>query len=94
MSYIDRMVTVEVISEKFNLPICEVYNALIKVPSITDAEEPTIWALKRMLDKVWALLTDDQKISVLLGDNTCVVCGAVIPEGRWICPNCESEVKT
>jgi RNA polymerase subunit RPABC4/transcription elongation factor Spt4 len=22
-------------------------------------------------------------------DNTCVCCGAVIPEGRQVCPNCE-----
>ena len=22
-------------------------------------------------------------------DNRCVCCGAEIPEGRWICPNCE-----
>ena len=22
-------------------------------------------------------------------DNTCIACGAVIPEGRQICPNCE-----
>ena len=23
-------------------------------------------------------------------ENRCVVCGAVIPEGRYVCPNCES----
>ena len=23
-------------------------------------------------------------------DNKCVSCGAVIPEGRQVCPNCES----
>ena len=23
-------------------------------------------------------------------DNTCISCGAVIPEGRWTCPNCEN----
>lgn len=23
----------------------------------------------------------------------CVICGQVIPEGRLICPNCESEVE-
>ena len=22
-------------------------------------------------------------------DNTCVCCGAIIPEGRMVCPNCE-----
>jgi predicted nucleic acid-binding Zn ribbon protein len=22
-------------------------------------------------------------------ENRCVVCGAVIPEGRWVCPLCE-----
>lgn len=26
-------------------------------------------------------------------DNTCVCCGAVIPEGRQICPSCEGEEK-
>lgn len=20
---------------------------------------------------------------------TCICCGAIIPEGRWTCPNCE-----
>jgi len=25
-------------------------------------------------------------------ENKCVVCGAVIPEGRLVCPNCESKV--
>lgn len=24
-------------------------------------------------------------------DNLCIVCGAVIPEGRQVCPNCEKE---
>ena len=24
-------------------------------------------------------------------DNTCVVCGAVIPEGRQVCPTCEQK---
>ena len=24
-------------------------------------------------------------------DNTCVVCGAVIPEGRQVCPACEQK---
>lgn len=23
-------------------------------------------------------------------DNTCVCCDAIIPEGRMVCPNCES----
>ena len=23
-------------------------------------------------------------------ENRCVVCGAIIPEGRQICPNCEN----
>ena len=26
-------------------------------------------------------------------DNTCICCGAVIPEGRMMCPNCETEVR-
>ena len=25
-------------------------------------------------------------------DNTCVMCGHVIPEGRQVCPNCEKIV--
>lgn len=24
-------------------------------------------------------------------ENTCICCGAVIPEGRQVCPNCEEE---
>ena len=24
-------------------------------------------------------------------DNKCVLCGEIIPEGRWLCPNCEKE---
>lgn len=24
-------------------------------------------------------------------ENTCVCCGAIIPEGRQVCPNCEEE---
>ena len=24
-------------------------------------------------------------------DNECVVCGEIIPEGRQVCPNCNSE---
>ena len=24
-------------------------------------------------------------------DNRCICCGAVIPEGRMVCPNCEAE---
>lgn len=23
--------------------------------------------------------------------DTCICCGAVIPEGRMVCPNCEAE---
>ena len=23
----------------------------------------------------------------------CVSCGEIIPEGRWVCPNCERKVK-
>ena len=26
-------------------------------------------------------------------DEHCVVCGEIIPEGRQVCPNCESEVQ-
>lgn len=26
-------------------------------------------------------------------DNTCVCCGALIPEGRQVCPQCEVEWK-
>ena len=26
-------------------------------------------------------------------DNRCVVCGAIIPEGRQVCPNCEQGQK-
>nr|DAQ64626.1 MAG TPA: alpha-aminoadipate carrier protein [Caudoviricetes sp.] len=22
-------------------------------------------------------------------ENTCVICGAIVPEGRWVCPQCE-----
>ena len=31
--------------------------------------------------------------SVYYNANKCVHCGSVIPEGRLICPNCESEVQ-
>lgn len=24
---------------------------------------------------------------------TCIACGDIIPEGRWMCPNCEEETK-
>ena len=24
-------------------------------------------------------------------DNTCLVCGTIIPEGRQVCPNCDSD---
>ena len=23
----------------------------------------------------------------------CVCCGEIVPEGRWVCPNCERKVK-
>lgn len=23
-------------------------------------------------------------------DNTCISCGVMIPEGRWLCPTCEN----
>lgn len=26
-------------------------------------------------------------------DNRCVYCNEVIPEGRWICPDCEEKMK-
>lgn len=26
-----------------------------------------------------------------MGDNKCVICRKVIPEGRWICPQCDPE---
>lgn len=26
-------------------------------------------------------------------DNRCVICGAIIPEGRQVCPNCEKRVE-
>lgn len=26
-------------------------------------------------------------------DNTCVCCGAIIPEGRMVCPNCSANSK-
>lgn len=25
-----------------------------------------------------------------MGENRCVVCGAIIPEGRMVCPSCEN----
>lgn len=25
-----------------------------------------------------------------MDENRCVVCGAIIPEGRQVCPNCEA----
>ena len=25
-------------------------------------------------------------------ENRCVCCGAVVPEGRMLCPNCEDEL--
>ena len=25
-------------------------------------------------------------------ENSCVCCGAVVPEGRMLCPNCEAEL--
>ena len=25
-------------------------------------------------------------------DNTCICCGAIIPEGRQICPQCEDDL--
>lgn len=26
-------------------------------------------------------------------DNRCVCCVEIIPEGRWVCPNCEANIK-
>lgn len=26
-----------------------------------------------------------------MGENRCVVCGAIIPEGRMVCPSCEND---
>jgi hypothetical protein len=26
-------------------------------------------------------------------ENRCVCCGDIIPEGRWVCPNCERKAK-
>lgn len=26
-------------------------------------------------------------------DDRCVSCGEIIPEGRWVCPNCERKAK-
>lgn len=28
-----------------------------------------------------------------MNEETCVICGAPIPEGRMVCPNCEKEVE-
>jgi len=25
-----------------------------------------------------------------MNENCCVICGAIIPEGRQVCPNCEA----
>ena len=24
--------------------------------------------------------------------NKCIYCGAIIPEGRWLCPSCEEKL--
>ena len=26
-----------------------------------------------------------------MNENRCVICGAIIPEGRQVCPNCEKK---
>lgn len=30
----------------------------------------------------------------MMFDDRCIVCGVIIPEGRQVCPNCESKLKT
>lgn len=27
-----------------------------------------------------------------MGENRCVCCGEIVPEGRMVCPNCENGV--
>lgn len=26
-------------------------------------------------------------------DNTCIFCGTTVPEGTWVCPNCQKEIQ-
>lgn len=49
-------------------------------------------------NETWVCLLIKEFADRLINGNksnveTCIACGDVIPEGRWICPNCEEETK-
>ena len=39
------------------------------------------------------MLHSDGRLEKIPNDNTCVICDAVIPEGRQVCPICEEGVE-
>ena len=59
----------------------EVENMVNKIGSILQSLKATPEEVKQAYD------------SVFNNANKCVRCGEVIPEGRLICPKCESEVE-
>ena len=74
--------------------ICVPYVAFI------DAMHDTCYIL--LLDSVEIYVDDewvyykefmDDTVGYATGDNTCICCGAVIPEGRQVCPQCEQEIR-
>lgn len=71
----DRIDTVRRMQEELDRQFC--YN-----PHFTEEDRHLIMSV---VDQVAKEITD----SVSLGNNTCIRCGEIIPEGRQVCPRCE-----
>ena len=71
----DRIDTVRRMQEELDRQFC--YN--------THFTEEDRHLIMSVVDQVAEKLTE----SVSLGNDTCIRCGKVIPEGRQVCPNCE-----
>ena len=71
----DRIDTVRRMQEELDKEFC--YN-----PHFTEEDRHLIMSV---VDQVANKVTK----SVFFGNETCVVCGEIIPEGRQVCPQCE-----
>lgn len=48
--------------------------------------------LLKLHNIIMSLNEESNKIDKITGVNTCVICGAIIPEGRQVCGKCEIEL--
>lgn len=52
----------------------------------------SIWSEYKEIQEAMRSIIDRQKsTSIQLNTNTCVICGAEIPEGYQVCPTCSKE---